>query len=263
MRRSTRSGFTLIELLVVIAIIAILAAILFPVFAQAREKARQSTCQSNLKQIGTAWRMYVDDYDGISLPSYVYPAGWRRCPHYIWADQVQPYVKNWGVFACPSGIQSVYMDDPARNCAAIGQQPYPGSARNPLRFTYVYNEGWIDAARPTPQGASPTVNYNLPGYNGVTNGSVAGPNNSGADVGAPDAMFEDPAGTIVATDGIPTNVVGSAQVVVFRIIRDAEWGTRPWAIRRHAEGLNCLFVDSHVKFVRQTSFGMWTRQAGD
>lgn len=58
-----RRGFTLIELLVVIAIIAILAAILFPVFAQAREKARQTTCVSNLKQIGTAFMMYVQDYD--------------------------------------------------------------------------------------------------------------------------------------------------------------------------------------------------------
>src|SRR5215210_8440731 len=63
-----RKAFTLIELLVVIAIIAILAAILFPVFAQAREKARQATCQSNLKQIATAFQMYATDYDG-TFPS--------------------------------------------------------------------------------------------------------------------------------------------------------------------------------------------------
>jgi prepilin-type N-terminal cleavage/methylation domain-containing protein len=66
-----RGGFTLIELLVVIAIIAILAAILFPVFAQAREKARQTTCVSNLKQIGTAFMMYVQDYDETYPP-------WKR-----------------------------------------------------------------------------------------------------------------------------------------------------------------------------------------
>ena len=72
--RATRSGFTLIELLVVIAIIAILAAILFPVFAQAREKARQATCVSNMKQMGSAFAMYVQDYDG-TFPLVAYWAG--------------------------------------------------------------------------------------------------------------------------------------------------------------------------------------------
>ena len=62
-------GFTLIELLVVIAIIAILAAILFPVFAQAREKARSATCQSNLRQMGLAWHMYFQDYDETTMPA--------------------------------------------------------------------------------------------------------------------------------------------------------------------------------------------------
>src|SRR5689334_10975610 len=94
-------GFTLIELLVVIAIIAILAAILFPVFAQAREKARQSVCLSNQKQIGTAIMLYVQDY-GETYPIYdYYPK-----EDIYWFDMINPYVKSSSnrssVFRCPS-----------------------------------------------------------------------------------------------------------------------------------------------------------------
>jgi prepilin-type N-terminal cleavage/methylation domain-containing protein/prepilin-type processing-associated H-X9-DG protein len=94
-----RSGFTLIELLVVIAIIAILAAILFPVFAQAREKARQAACLSNLKQLGLAQSMYTQDYDE-TLPKAIHqmPDG----SLFIWPLEVAPYVKNTAVFRCPS-----------------------------------------------------------------------------------------------------------------------------------------------------------------
>jgi prepilin-type N-terminal cleavage/methylation domain-containing protein/prepilin-type processing-associated H-X9-DG protein len=101
MSRRYRSAFTLIELLVVIAIIAILAAILFPVFAQAREKARQTSCTSNLKQLGTAMMMYAQDYDE-SYPSNWYPQNGH------WANVVLPYLGQGnqlytgGVMICPS-----------------------------------------------------------------------------------------------------------------------------------------------------------------
>ncbi len=98
-----RKGFTLIELLVVIAIIAILAAILFPVFAKAREKARQTACASNLKQIATATLMYVQDYDE-SFP--LFGAGNRFPTTISWAMAVSPYVKNRQVFRCPSDGRS-------------------------------------------------------------------------------------------------------------------------------------------------------------
>ncbi|MBM3460460.1 MAG: DUF1559 domain-containing protein, partial [Armatimonadetes bacterium] len=117
MKRGLR-GFTLIELLVVIDIIAILAAILFPVFAQAREKARQTACLSNMKQIGTATMLYVQDYDEVMPP-------WnRRCvpgcivpwdlPENYWDALLIPYVKsgnpqlrdNSGVWRCPSSPNS-------------------------------------------------------------------------------------------------------------------------------------------------------------
>lgn len=103
---SKRQGFTLIELLVVIAIIAILAAILFPVFARAREKARQSSCLSNLKQIGLAVHMYAQDYDERFPLSAFDPTGagwwWNSPSTRMWFMVIQPYIKNTQLLLCPS-----------------------------------------------------------------------------------------------------------------------------------------------------------------
>lgn len=107
--RRQRAAFTLIELLVVIAIIAILAAILFPVFAQAREKARQSSCLSNEKQLGLAVLQYAADYDS------TYPLGGYNGWDAWWPSIVQPYVKSLEVFVCPDGNQ--------------GQRPYAYPSR--------------------------------------------------------------------------------------------------------------------------------------
>ncbi|MBQ7257998.1 MAG: DUF1559 domain-containing protein [Abditibacteriota bacterium] len=111
-----KKGFTLIELLVVIAIIAILAAILFPVFAQAREKARQASCLSNVKQIGTAITLYIDDYDEGFPPIIAYYNITEVGSNYAindaiagvsgnwstWRDAIFPYVKNAQMFICPN-----------------------------------------------------------------------------------------------------------------------------------------------------------------
>jgi prepilin-type N-terminal cleavage/methylation domain-containing protein/prepilin-type processing-associated H-X9-DG protein len=88
-----RRGFTLIELLVVITIIAILAAILFPVFSRVREKARATQCVSNMRQVGLAFHMYVQDYDG------------RYPPAKLWKSRLDPYMKNQELFKCPSRPQ--------------------------------------------------------------------------------------------------------------------------------------------------------------
>jgi prepilin-type N-terminal cleavage/methylation domain-containing protein/prepilin-type processing-associated H-X9-DG protein len=103
-RGEVRKGFTLIELLVVIAIIAILAAILFPVFARARENARRASCQSNLKQIGLGVMQYSQDYDEMMLPTSnrIYD-GAQRIP---WHILVQPYVKSLQLMKCPSNTSN-------------------------------------------------------------------------------------------------------------------------------------------------------------
>jgi len=100
----SRKGFTLIELLVVIAIIAILAAILFPVFARAREKARQASCLSNLKQLTLGALMYASDYDEHHLPMNTGIIVQGTGSRVWWMGIVQPYVKNIQLLSCPSNI---------------------------------------------------------------------------------------------------------------------------------------------------------------
>ncbi len=110
---AVRRGFTLIELLVVVAIIAILAAILFPVFARTREKARQASCQSNLKQIGLAFAMYKSDFDEKYMPCrqamlYPDPRDVSKMIYYSWPHLLQPYIGNWQILTCPSMIEGLF-----------------------------------------------------------------------------------------------------------------------------------------------------------
>jgi prepilin-type N-terminal cleavage/methylation domain-containing protein/prepilin-type processing-associated H-X9-DG protein len=119
MVRRVSRGFTLIELLVVIAIIGILASMLFPVFAQAREKARQTDCYSNMHQLGISITMYTSDYDGLYPAQdhlYIEPCApppfwmdvaygvpnWKTSPYANWAQGIYAYVKNDGVYKCKS-----------------------------------------------------------------------------------------------------------------------------------------------------------------
>jgi len=118
-----RRAFTLIELLVVIAIIAILAAILFPVFAQAREKARAITCISNLKQIGLSANMYAQDYDEHTLPEWLNEPSvndWER----MWPFIIQPYTKSFQLTQCPDSPQDGGPDWPSYP-NSVGGKPYP------------------------------------------------------------------------------------------------------------------------------------------
>jgi prepilin-type N-terminal cleavage/methylation domain-containing protein len=138
---SRRNGFTLIELLVVIAIIAILAAILFPVFAQAREAARKTSCLSNTKQVGLAVMMYVQDYDETFAPN-LYTQGAKA---YTYIDLHVPYMKNDGIMLCPSDPTKILFSQFFAMCG------YPLTPSRDVRFSYngnycLFNDG--SAARP-------------------------------------------------------------------------------------------------------------------
>src|SRR5947209_1347780 len=142
-----KRGFTLIELLVVIAIIAILAAILFPVFARAREQSRKATCLSNLRQMGTATMMYVQDYDS-------------KYPHWYgpWSALIMPYLKNEPLFRCLSdgvGTAGTYRNpltgkndpDPIRSYTMNGDWYSPdgrGLSNQPNRWNS-YAGGYTEA----------------------------------------------------------------------------------------------------------------------
>lgn len=137
-----REAFTLIELLVVIAIIAILAAILFPVFAQAREKARAATCLSNLNQMGLAVMQYTQDYDE------TYPMVRARNAQggYEWRFELNPYVKSTQIYACPSNPDSnTYF--PGDCCGMIEPAQWPESYAwcstegNPYYWGFSWNDG--------------------------------------------------------------------------------------------------------------------------
>jgi prepilin-type N-terminal cleavage/methylation domain-containing protein len=132
-------GFTLIELLVVIAIIAILAAILFPVFAQARNKARQAACLSNVKQLALGTMQYVQDYDEL-FPQWS-PGGpgdsWGQPEGQgWWMNQIMPYVKNTGVHACPNDTRT------GGDLNAWGYSVVPGSTANGTQPAKYYKSSY-------------------------------------------------------------------------------------------------------------------------
>ena len=225
MRIGSRRGFTLIELLVVIAIIAILAAILFPVFARAREKARQASCESNLKQLILATLMYAQDYDEKNVYLF-YGAGPvdRSTPDdgkmsgYSWRTVIQPYVKNWQVETCPSAPSG-----------------YDNTIRQPGAG------GW--------HGLQGSYGYNMT-------------NVSGRPDGQPMSWFQRPANCIALADVDPC---GRECLTVSCCHGSAPWsltdaasslGTNAWGqvcSTRHNGGSNFAYYDGHVKWQNQNA----------
>jgi prepilin-type N-terminal cleavage/methylation domain-containing protein/prepilin-type processing-associated H-X9-DG protein len=248
-----RAAFTLIELLVVIAIIAILAAILFPVFAKAREKARQSACLSNLKQIGTGIMMYSQDYDETLCPQETGICG--TTSSYGWADIILPYVKNVGVFNCPSS--SVQM---TQNMA----QTPPRFRRDRGGLTNITDDCSSLTGEKITDAAAQNYNY---GVNGISPASGLKATNSGPFYTVIDssggftmpngalASLEEPAGTAGIADGrgsSPWSIGGNSPTDFDSMDGQVDG-------RRHASigikeagittaGANVMFMDGHAKY---------------
>ncbi|MBM3456988.1 MAG: DUF1559 domain-containing protein [Armatimonadetes bacterium] len=240
-----RRAFTLIELLVVIAIIAILAAILFPVFAQAREKARATQCLSNLKQIGVATRMYSQDYDEVLVPTYLYSNAAQV--HLQWfADLLQPYVKNSQVFVCPNW-SSTYTY--GRNLFPVGE----GAGMRVLRWSYGGNN-WHHW--PGGQGTS----ADLIGPMGVNRANTA------VNINASEASVERPADTVYMMDAVSLEVWNPQHhdycnfysgPNVSRMV--GPFPARGQVHLRHANGFHIVYVDGHAKWTRKTVAANWAR----
>jgi prepilin-type N-terminal cleavage/methylation domain-containing protein/prepilin-type processing-associated H-X9-DG protein len=230
-------GFTLIELLVVIAIIAILAAILFPVFAQAREKARETQCLSNKKQIGLAIMQYVQDYDEVypindwsychvnNANSCTAPNEWADT-QIGWMQAIQPYVKNSGVLQCPDAINSslTFIDGPGGGAAGETLAPWCEIGANE----------WIVSS------VSPTVS-NVPWKGHISMGKIG-----------------QPAALPLIADSLFGTFIDAARLMNANYNSNKNpWWTYPAtpvpSMSRHQGGCTIVYGDGHAKWVPQSA----------
>ena len=238
-----RAGFTLIELLVVIAIIAILAAILFPVFAKARDKARQTSCISNQKQMALGWIQYSQDYDESTLPwsdnaasnGYGFP----------WPELMQPYLKNYSILRCPSIPDSLITYSYNANVGGANGYNVLGTVFGPIRsvasiqapsqtpiFAEVEGFGFLDA----------TPDQNIQGW---AMSFIAPDASQGFQLRA---MKYRKTAASTTNDGEATWASGgtdaSGQIISVNRRRGA---TLQASV--HSEGSNYVFADGHAKWV--------------
>ena len=245
-----KKGFTLIELLVVIAIIAILAAILFPVFAQAREKARATQCLSNCKQIGTGLQLYTDDYDE-TVPCFAinvmrgtvtgnnnkvadgfWMQNWGSLNQYLtWVDAIYPYVKNPQLFVCPSSKFNRKTDQPWNckywYCPSYGYNLFLGKNQMDwAKWSNVYS--WaVDMNEINPKSMS-----SIPKPSEVVFCCDTSDNSS-------NSTFVGGVARLVATTG----VIHATDTGNFGYIDEV-------TSVRHNGGCNFTFVDGHAKYYK-------------
>jgi len=223
-KASTQSGFTLIELLVVIAIISILAAILFPVFARARENARRASCQSNLKQLALAWMMYVQDYDEKAVPTswaepdytyHLFHGTGKYGQEFDYTDgPMWPYMKN----AQFTGCASAHSDEPAD----WGMTDYG------------YNQAYVGGYGP---GSGSSRFTGSPNYSKMT------------ETPANLSRIQAPSQTLLFADSMWTTDTGLQSRWPW-LYPPSSGITNGFMQARHLETCNVAYVDGHVKAVR-------------
>ena len=226
-RRAAKQGFTLIELLVVIAIIAILAAILFPVFGRARENARRSSCQSNLKQIGLGILQYTQDYDEQMV--LIRQNGDCSDP---WGELVQPYMKSKQVFDCPSNSTATVV-----SCSNQNARVFTDYVANGTRYNV---------------GGNTAFSYDRPM-------DMANWSNPYTFKPTSLASLETPSQSIMVAE-----YDGTGQHANINTVNPA---AGMWSLTSHLATTNFLFVDGHVKSMKPLatitpgSTNMWSRNA--